>query len=89
MGAKVTFQDLAAGLVSLILVIGLVYLAATRSDIPASLAMGLGSATTWLFIRTVVPEKPTTLDAFKEGVAASPAPILEPQAQDSEPLSKP
>jgi len=50
-----TPQDLAASLVSLILVAGLVYLAAQGADIPASLAMALGSATTWLFVRASPP----------------------------------
>jgi len=53
----VTFQDIAASLVALILVTGLVYLAAVGETIPASLAMALGSATTWLFVRVAVKEQ--------------------------------
>jgi len=48
----ITAQDLAAALVSLFLVAGIVVLAGLGREIPPSLTMVLGSSTTWLFIRT-------------------------------------
>jgi len=48
----VTAQDVAAALVSFLLVAGIVLLAALDKPIPPSLTMILGSSTTWLFMRT-------------------------------------
>lgn len=51
---SVTFQDMTASLVSLVLVIGLLVLAFLDRPIPPSLTVALGSATTWLFIRAAI-----------------------------------
>ena len=48
-----TPQDLAAAIVAGVLVLGILGLALLDRRIPAELSTALGSATTWLFVRSV------------------------------------
>jgi len=56
----VSIQDLAAGFVSGLAVGGIIVLAALHIDPPPSLPMVLGSAMTWLFIRSTHTPTPET-----------------------------
>jgi hypothetical protein len=49
---RISPQDLAASLVSVLLAIGVVLLAFAGKEVPAELGMALGSAITWLFVRS-------------------------------------
>jgi len=89
MNDRVSIQDLAAMFVSILLTIGLIYLAVLSREIPPSLTMALGSSTTWLFIRATNPPMrmqatnvPSAAGAAQDAYYAFPA-------KDSEPLSKP
>lgn len=55
---KVSLQDFTAMIVSLILATGMVALAFSTRDVPPALTMALGSAMTWLFIRTTSTKPP-------------------------------
>jgi len=47
-----SLQDLAAAAATLILIIGLIVLSLLRIEIPDAMNTAIGSATTWLFIRS-------------------------------------
>lgn len=67
-----TPQDAAALIVSLVLVLGLVGLAALGKQIPAEIATANGAAITWLFVRSAqVAEQHKEADG-KSGTPPSP-----------------
>jgi len=45
-------QDLAATIVAVVLVVGIIGLAVQQLPVPAELSTSLGSAITWLFVRS-------------------------------------
>jgi len=67
MKSEIPVQDLAASIVAISLVLGVIALAAMQVPIPSEMATSLGAAITWLFVRSTQQAERDRADTGYEG----------------------
>jgi len=67
MKSEIPVQDLAASIVSISLVLGVIALAAMQVPIPSEMATSLGAAITWLFVRSTQQAEQHRADISRDG----------------------
>lgn len=67
MKSEIPVQDLAASIVAISLVGGVILLAAMSLPIPSEMATSLGAAITWLFVRSTQQAERERVDTHRDG----------------------